>query len=312
MVHAVLEEPSPPRFVLTGSSARKLRRGDVNLPGGRALHRTLHPFMAAELPDFDLERALRIGLVPMVVDGQAPESTLDAYASLYIDQEVRAEGLTRNVGAFARFLEAITFSHGGQLNISAVARECEVGRKAVVEYVAILEDLLVAFRLPVFRKRAKRATVARDKLYLFDAGVFRSLRPTGPLDRPGEIDGQALASGACQSGISSGGSFLARGCSTGCEVRAGRSTGPRRRPLPRQPERHQPPRPPHLHDHMLHSLVTVRHHPVLPGPRHLHRAHALARRLVVRVQHRRPVRPFGRIQQIPSDHLNRQPATTRA
>ena len=87
--------------------------------------------MAAELPDFDLERALRIGLVPMVVDGSAPESTLDAYASLYIDQEVRAEGLTRNVGAFARFLEAITFCHGGQLNISAVARECEVGRKAV-------------------------------------------------------------------------------------------------------------------------------------------------------------------------------------
>ena len=72
VVHAVLEEPSPPRFVLTGSSARKLRRGDVNLPGGRALHRTLHPFMAAELPDFDLERALRIGLVPMVVDGSGP------------------------------------------------------------------------------------------------------------------------------------------------------------------------------------------------------------------------------------------------
>ena len=168
--------------------------------------------MAAELPDFDLKRALRIGLVPMVVDGSAPESTLDAHASLYIDQEVRAEGLTRNMGAFARFLEAVSFSHGGQLNISAVARECEVGRKAVVQYVSILEDLLVAFRLPVFRKRAKRATVARDKLYLFDAGVFRSLRPTGPLDRPGEIDGQALASGACQSGISSGGSFLARGC----------------------------------------------------------------------------------------------------
>lgn len=192
VVHAVLEEPSPPRFVLTGSSARKLRRGDVNLLGGRALYCTLHPFMAAELPDFDLDRALRLGLVPLIVDASAPERTLDAYASLYIDQEVRAEGLTRDVGAFARFLEAISFSHGGQLNLASVARECEVSRRMVEAYVGILEDLLMAFRLPVFRKRAKRATVARDKFYLFDAGVFRSLRPTGPLDRPGEIDGQAL------------------------------------------------------------------------------------------------------------------------
>jgi len=93
VVHAVLEEPSPTRFVLTGSSARKLRRGDVNLLGGRALHQTLHPFMAAELPDFDLDRSLRRGLVPLIVDASAPERTLDAYASLYIDQEVRAAGL---------------------------------------------------------------------------------------------------------------------------------------------------------------------------------------------------------------------------
>lgn len=192
VVHAVLEEPSPPRFVLTGSSARKLRRGEVNLLGGRALHCTLHPFMAAELPVFDLEEAFRLGLVPMIRDASAPERTLDAYASLYIDQEVRAEGLTRDVGAFARFLEAISFSHGGQLNLASVARECEVSRRMVEAYVGILVDLLMAFRLPVFRKRAKRATVARDKFYLFDAGVFRSLRPTGPLDRPGDIDGQAL------------------------------------------------------------------------------------------------------------------------
>lgn len=192
VVHAVLEEPSSPRFVLTGSSARKLRRADVNLLGGRALHLTLHPFMAAELPDFDLERALRFGLVPLIVDSRDPKRTLDAYASLYIDQEVRAEGLTRDVGAFARFLEAISFSHGGQLNLAAIARECEVERRTVAAYVDILEDLLMAFRLPVFRKRAKRATIARDRLYLFDAGVFRSLRPAGPLDRPGEIDGQAL------------------------------------------------------------------------------------------------------------------------
>ncbi|MDE0474759.1 MAG: DUF4143 domain-containing protein [Gammaproteobacteria bacterium] len=107
-------------------------------------------------------------------------------------QEVKAEGLTRSIGNFTRFLEAVSFSHGAQLNISAVARECEVERKVVTGYVAILEDLLLAFRLPVFRRRAKRATVTHEKIYLFDAGVFRSLRPKGPLDRPEEIDGQAL------------------------------------------------------------------------------------------------------------------------
>lgn len=192
VVHAILEEPAPPRFALTGSSARKLRRGGVDLLGGRALNRTLHPFMASELPDFNLERALTLGLLPLVLDAGDPEGVLDAYASLYLEQEVTAEGLTRNVGQFARFLEAVSFSHASQLNAAAVARECEVPRRVVSSYIGILEDLLLSFRLPVFRKRAKRATVAREKFYLFDAGVFRSLRPRGPLDRPEEIDGQAL------------------------------------------------------------------------------------------------------------------------
>ena len=192
VIHAVLEEPSPPRFVLTGSSARKLRRGGVDLLGGRAVHRTMHPFMAAELPEFDLDRSLRIGMLPLVMGAPNPSDVLDAYASLYLDQEVRAEGLTRNVSGFTRFLESVSFSHGAQLNVATVARECEVERRVVAGYVGILEDLLLAFRLPVFRKRAKRATVAHEKIYLFDAGVFRSLRPKGPLDRPEEMDGQAL------------------------------------------------------------------------------------------------------------------------
>ena len=192
VVHAVLEEPSPPRFVLTGSSARKLRRGGVDLLGGRAVQCTLHPFMAAELPAFDLAGALETGLLPLVWGAAQPSATLAGYASLYLDQEVRAEGLTRNVGNFARFLEAASFSHGGELNVAAIARECEVPRKVVASYLEILQDLLLAYTLPVFRKRAKRQTTAHRKLYLFDAGVFRALRPKGPLDRPSEIDGQAL------------------------------------------------------------------------------------------------------------------------
>lgn len=192
VVHDLMEEPEAPRFVLTGSSARKLRRGGVDLLAGRALERTLHPFMAAELPDLDLDRSLRLGLLPLVLDAPDPEGALAAYASLYLDQEVQAEGLVRNVGAFARFLEAVSFSHGAILNLSEVARETAVSRKTVEGYLEILEDLLLGFRLPVFTRRARRQLAAHPKFFLFDAGVYRSLRPRGPLDRPEEIGGGAL------------------------------------------------------------------------------------------------------------------------
>ena len=192
VIHAALAAPSPPTFVMTGSSARKLRRGAANLLGGRAANRTLHPFMAAELPEFDLTKSLKFGLLPLVYASDEPSVSLDAYASLYLEQEVQAEGLTRNLGAFARFLEAVSLTHAGQLNVSALARECEVERKTVEAYLEILEDLLLAFRLPVFQKRAKRRVAVHPKLYLFDTGVFRSLRPRGPLDSPNEMAGQAL------------------------------------------------------------------------------------------------------------------------
>ena len=100
VIHVVLEGPSPPRFVLTGSSARKLRRGGVDLLGGRAVHRTMHPFIAAELPEFDLDWALRIGLLPLVMGAPDPSDVPDAYASLYVDQEVWTEDLTRNISGF--------------------------------------------------------------------------------------------------------------------------------------------------------------------------------------------------------------------
>ncbi len=192
VIHAVLEGPSPPKFVMTGSSARKLRRGAANLLGGRAANRTLHPFMAAELPKFDVNQSLESGLLPLVYASDEPRDSLDAYASLYLEQEVQAEGLTRNLGAFARFLEAVSLTHAGQLNIAALARECEVERKTVGTYLEILEDLLLAFRLHVFQKHAKRRVAVHPKLYLFDTGVFRALRPRGPLDSPNEIAGQAL------------------------------------------------------------------------------------------------------------------------
>ena len=192
VVHGLIERHRQLQFVLTGSSARKLRRGGVDLLAGRALNRTLHPFMAAELPRFSLDESLERGLLPIVVSSTDPGEVLSAYATLYLEEEVRLEGWARNVGDFARFLEAVSFSHASLLNVSNVARECQVERRTAAGYVEVLEDLLLAFRLPVFTRRARRATVAHPKFYMFDAGVYRSLRPSGPLDRPEEIDGAAL------------------------------------------------------------------------------------------------------------------------
>ena len=192
VVHDILETPERRRFILTGSSARKLRRGGVDFLAGRALFHTCHPFMAAELPSFNLEQALQTGMIPLVLAAEDPPEALGAYASLYLDEEVRTEVWVRKIGDFARFLEAVSFSHGAVLNISNVARESQVKRRTVDGYLEVLEDLLLGFRLEVFTRRAKRETSAHPKFYYFDAGVFRSLRPRGPLDRPEEIDGAAL------------------------------------------------------------------------------------------------------------------------
>ena len=192
VAHDLIENAAGLSFVLTGSSARKLRRGGVDLLAGRAVHRTLHPFMAAELPTFSLDAALVDGLLPVVVAAPQPQDVLAAYATLYLEEEVRLEGWARNVGNFARFLEAVSFSHAAVLNVANVARECQIERKTVAGYIEILEDLLLSFRLPVFTRRARRQTSAHPKFYLFDAGVYRMLRPKGPLDRAEEIDGCAF------------------------------------------------------------------------------------------------------------------------
>ena len=195
VIHSLIEEKRGVTFILTGSNSRKLKRTGADLLAGRAVLRTLHPFMAAEMgARFDLARALRFGLLPLVWGDKDPEDVLRSYAALYVREEVQAEGMVRNVGNFSRFLEAVSFSQASLLNLSNVARECEVERKVVEGYVDILEDLLLAFRLRVFTKRAKRAVAVHPKFYYFDAGVFRSLRPRGPLDRPEEIDGHALES----------------------------------------------------------------------------------------------------------------------
>jgi uncharacterized protein len=193
LIHHKMQKEPNLQFILTGSSSRKLKRAGIDLLAGRALLKRFHPFTAWELAEeFKLETALRFGMLPLVVSEKSPDDVLSTYASLYLREEVQMEGLVRNISHFSRFMEIMSFSHGQVLNLSEIARDCGIGRKAVESYVQILEDLLLAYQIPVFTKRAKRRTIQHNKFYYFDAGVFRELRPKGPLDRPEEIDGPAL------------------------------------------------------------------------------------------------------------------------
>ena len=193
VVHKLIEDQKGIQFVLTGSSARKLKRKGVDLLAGRAVLKTFHPFMVSELGDyFDFDFCIKYGMIPLIVNAKDPEETLKSYVGLYIKEEVQNEGILRNIGGFSRFLEAVSFSHGSVINVANIARECSVERKVVSSYVDILEDLLLAFRLPVFTKKAKRKTSVHPKFYLIDPGIYRSLRSSGPLDKGEEIEGSVL------------------------------------------------------------------------------------------------------------------------
>lgn len=191
-IHRLIESKKY-KFILTGSSARNLKKKGVDLLAGRALTYYFHPLIKKELAEkFSLARSLKYGQLPMAYDSENPDKFLSSYIQTYLREEVLQEGLTRNIGNFSRFLEIASFSQGGVLNISQIAQEAQLERKTVENYFIILEDLLLGFRLPIFNKRAKRKLIKHNKFYYFDTGVFRSLRPTGPLDSESEIDGPAL------------------------------------------------------------------------------------------------------------------------
>lgn len=191
-VHRLIEK-NKTRFLLTGSSARSLRKKGVNLLAGRALTYHMHPLVIQEIGEqFDLNHALMYGLLPASIGHEDPKKYLESYVQTYIREEVLQEGLTRNIGAFSRFLEAASFSQGNVLNYSDIARELALNRSMVADYFDVLDDLLLARRLSVFSLRAKRQMIAHQKFYFFDAGVFRAVRPKGPLDTAAELDGAAI------------------------------------------------------------------------------------------------------------------------
>ena len=191
-VHRLIENRKL-HFVLTGSSARKLKAPHANLLAGRAWRLQMYPLTASELgEDFDWKQSLRHGHLPEVFASKEPEKFLQSYVQTYLREEIQAEALSRNLPAFSRFLEAAAFSQGSPLVISAIARECSVARKVVESYFTILRDTLISYELPVFSKRAKRRLLNKVKFYFFDVGVFRALRPRGVLDSDHELQGMAL------------------------------------------------------------------------------------------------------------------------
>lgn len=164
------------RFVLSGSSARKLRRGGINLLAGRAITTELFPLVSTELGgDFDLERALDLGGLPMAISDPAPKEYLRSYAETYLDQEIRAEALTRNFAGFARFLEVAARHNGQTTNVSAIARDAGVARTSVQNHFDLLVDTLIGYWLPPWKLKAANKQVRHSKFYLFDCGVARAL-----------------------------------------------------------------------------------------------------------------------------------------
>lgn len=191
-VHRLIENRRL-KFILTGSNSRKLKRKGPNLLAGRALVYHLYPLTITELgKDFILDKSLKYGHLPSIFKEQNPKKYLESYVKTYLEEEIKQEGLTRNLAVFSRFLEAASFSQGQVLNISEVAREAAVERKVVSNYFSILEDLLIGNFLFVFNKRAKRRLIFHPKFYFFDVGVYKTIRPVGPLDSLAEIEGIAL------------------------------------------------------------------------------------------------------------------------
>ena len=180
------------RFILCGSSARKLKRGAGNLLGGRALGYELFPLVFPEIPEFDLKRALNHGLLPRLYIGENPSERWRAYVGNYLKEEIAAEALTRDLPAFSRFLEAAAFSNGEVVRYTNIARDCGVSAPTVKSHFQILYDTLLGWELPAYLRRPKRRTVESPKFYYFDVGLANTLLRRGVIEEKSESFGKAF------------------------------------------------------------------------------------------------------------------------
>lgn len=175
-IHRAIED-SGRRFVLLGSSARRLKTASTNLLAGRAALCTMLPLQPDELgKDFDLDRVLAYGSIPVVWNAPDPRAALDAYVQLYVREEIRAEALVRNLPAFLRFLPVAALFHGQVINISGLARDAATSRTTIEGYVEILEETLLAMRLPAFESRLRARERRHPKLYWVDPGLVRAAK----------------------------------------------------------------------------------------------------------------------------------------
>jgi len=196
-VHWLIEERGI-RFLMTGSSARKLRATGINLLGGRARSRVMHPLIARELGDrFDLLKALNFGLIPSIYESESPLEDLEAYTGQYLREEIAAEGLTRNIPAFSRFLQVAALCNGQMINYTQVGADAQVAKSTVQDYFQILRDTLIGRDLSAFMKTVKRKATATGKFYLFDVGVARRLQESGPIKLKSPEFGAAFEAYIC-------------------------------------------------------------------------------------------------------------------
>jgi predicted AAA+ superfamily ATPase len=191
-VQVMMERNRRLRFVLTASSARKLKRGGANLLGGRALVCRLHPLVSAELASPRLLERMNRGSLPHILDSPIYDEDLRAYVGTYLQEEIRAEGLTRSIDGFSRFLETAGLASGEQINFTEAASDAGLPASTVREFYQILRDTLVGHLLPAYRKTVQRKPVATAKFYLFDAGVARVLKRTGEILEGSDAFGRAL------------------------------------------------------------------------------------------------------------------------
>jgi len=179
-------------FLLTGSSARKLKRGSANLLAGRAWQADFFPLTSREIPQFNLVRYLNRGGLPHVYFGEDPSEDLENYVALYLKEEIQSESLIRSLPAFASFLDAIALSNGEEISLESFGRDCSVSPGTVRNYIQILEDTLIGFSLPGFTKTKKRKAISRIKHYLFDVGVVNTLCHRGEIRLRSELFGRAF------------------------------------------------------------------------------------------------------------------------
>ena len=161
------------RFILSGSSARKLKRGGANMLGGRAMQTNLYPLVSAEIPDFDLIKAVNQGMIPRhyLADTDRYWQMLQAYVAVYLREEIKAEALVRNMSTFTRFLEAAALTNGEMVNYSNIAQDCGVDSKTVAGYFSILEETLIGYMIPAFSKVVKRKLRQAPRFYFFDVAI---------------------------------------------------------------------------------------------------------------------------------------------